>query len=74
VFKEKYYPGFNFLGAKLGTRPSYAWSSVYGAKDLLEEGIIWQVGNGNDIMIWGDKWVHSQHKNKIQAPVSILDR
>jgi len=33
ILKEKYFPNSNFLGAKLGSRPSFAWRSLFDARD-----------------------------------------
>jgi hypothetical protein len=57
--KAKYFPHGDFLSAKLGRRPSYAWRSILNAKDVLEAGLVWQVGNGEKIKIWRDKWLPS---------------
>ena len=39
VFKEKYFRNDSFLTSDLGRRPSYAWRSVWTAKNLFKEGI-----------------------------------
>ena len=31
VFKAKYFPKSDFINAKLGSNPSYAWKSVWNA-------------------------------------------
>ncbi|GLT70005.1 hypothetical protein SLA2020_421100 [Shorea laevis] len=68
VMKAKYYPTTNFLEARLGGRPSYAWRSILSSRELLQEGLIWQVGNGENIQIWHDKWVSHPTSYKIQSP------
>jgi ribonuclease HI len=71
VLKEKYYPGGPFLDSNLGKKPSYAWRSIWQAKPLLQEGLIWRVGNGLRIDMWKDKWIPiSPHK--ILDPVRII--
>jgi len=74
VLKEKYFPENSFLEASLGYRPSYIWRSIWLAKPLLREGLIWKVGDGSNINIWGDRWIFSPHSNSIQSPVHILNR
>jgi hypothetical protein len=39
VLKAKYYPHEDFLSAKLGRRPSYAWRSIFNAKGCFGGGI-----------------------------------
>jgi hypothetical protein len=74
VMREKYFSDSNFLKANLGKRPSFAWRSIWQAKSLLEEGIIWRVGNGSKIKIWEDKWIPSTFSHRIQDPVRVLNR
>jgi hypothetical protein len=71
VLKEKYYPGLDFLESNLGKKPSYAWRSIWQAKALLQEGLIWRVGNGSRIDLWNDKWIPAT-PHKILDPVRII--
>jgi hypothetical protein len=73
IFREKYYPGGIFLESFIGKRPSYAWRSIWNAKSLLEERLLWNVGDGTKIKIWGDKWVQATLTHKIQVPNQLLD-
>jgi hypothetical protein len=41
----------------LGSKPSYAWRSILSSKELLHEGLIWRIGNGEKARIWGKRWV-----------------
>jgi hypothetical protein len=50
-----------------------AWRSIWNAKPLLEEGLIWKVGDGTKINIWSDKWIRSTLTHKFQVPNQILD-
>jgi hypothetical protein len=34
--------------------------------------MIWRVGDGNSIKIWGDKWIDSTYSGMIQSPVRFL--
>jgi len=70
MFKEKYYSNENFLRYELGQKPSYAWRSIWKAKDLLKVGL---VGNGS-IKIWEDKWIPSPPLFAMQLPLPRLDR
>jgi hypothetical protein len=57
ILKAKYYPSCSILEASIGNRPSYVWRSFMAAQPVLQNGLIWRVGDGNDIGIWIDKWV-----------------
>jgi hypothetical protein len=57
IFKEKYYKSGSFLEAQVGHHPSYAWQCICQAREMLEMGLGWRVGNGLNIRIWGDAWL-----------------
>jgi hypothetical protein len=68
----KYFPQSSFLEARVGPRASFAWRSLCNSRALLEEGMVWRVGDGTSIKIWKDKWVLSSSSFKIQSSVCIL--
>jgi hypothetical protein len=39
---------------------------------LLREGLIWRVGDGRSINIWGDRWIPSPTTNAIYSPNRLL--
>lgn len=73
IRKAKYYPGSNFLEASLGSMPSFAWRSIFGARDQLHEGLIWRIGSGHRVRIWGDRWIPNPTTYTIQSPPKKLD-
>jgi hypothetical protein len=73
VMCEKYYLGVDFMESTLGKRHSFAWRSIWQAKPLLQEGLMWRVGNGSNIKLWEDKWI-SATSHKIQDPIRVLSR
>jgi hypothetical protein len=60
------------MEASLGNKPSFAWRSIFGAKDLLNEGLIWMIGDGRDVRIWQDKWLPTPTTYAIQSPRVVL--
>jgi hypothetical protein len=38
-----------------GSKPSFAWRSTLSAKELLQQGVVWRVGDGQSIKVWGDR-------------------
>ncbi|XP_012849908.1 PREDICTED: uncharacterized protein LOC105969681 [Erythranthe guttata] len=57
IYKARYYPLSNILDSSLGSNPSYTWRSICGAIDLLKKGTRWRIGNGENVQIWGDRWL-----------------
>ena len=57
VYQAVYYPNGNILTSTFGRRPSYAWTSIQKAKNILQKGGRWKVGNGSLINIWSDIWI-----------------
>ncbi|XP_035547377.1 uncharacterized mitochondrial protein AtMg00310-like [Juglans regia] len=69
VMKAKYYFRSDFLNAKLGSNASFLWRSFLEAKKVLEEGLIWRIGNGEGVSIWRDKWIPQPTTFKVQTPL-----
>ncbi|KAL2895927.1 hypothetical protein RDABS01_000461 [Bienertia sinuspersici] len=57
VIKAKYFKHEDILEANRGFDPSFTWRSLWNAKSLLKEGMIWRVGNGSNINVWTDSWI-----------------
>jgi hypothetical protein len=60
------------LEAKIGNRPSLAWRSIFSTISLLEEGLMWRIGDGNSVNIWGDRWIPRASSYKIQTQIQGL--
>ncbi|XP_041024388.1 uncharacterized protein LOC121264998 [Juglans microcarpa x Juglans regia] len=58
--------------AKVGSRPSYTWKSISSAINIVKEGMIWRITNGEDVKIWQDKWIPTNNSGKVMSPVKIL--
>lgn len=57
VLKAKYFPSCDFLEARLGYRPSYAWRSIVSARQVLRMGLRWHIGDGRCVRISEDPWL-----------------
>lgn len=72
MLKAKYYPHGSFWEASIEYNPSYSWRSIRGARKIVEEGILWRVGNGNQISLWKDRWIPSPNTYKVGSPQRVL--
>ncbi|KAF7822220.1 ribonuclease H [Senna tora] len=55
----------------MGYQPSYTWRSILSARWVLEKGAIWKVGNGTQIRIWEDRWLHGPHCYRLLQPQQL---
>jgi hypothetical protein len=60
------------LEAKLGSKPSYTWRSLFGSRDLLFQGLLWRVGDGNSIRVWVDRWLPIPISYSVQSTPKII--
>lgn len=66
VYKVRYFPYCSFMSAELGNNPSFVWRSLLQAKDIIQAGSRWQIGDGATIGVSAHKWL-------TQAPVFFLN-
>ena len=68
IYKARYFPYSNIMGANLGYNPSYAWRSIYNNLEVIRKGTRWRIRNGRMIHIREDKWLPTPTTNKICSP------
>ncbi|GKV33767.1 hypothetical protein SLEP1_g42227 [Rubroshorea leprosula] len=56
----------NYAGK--GSHPSWAWSSILKGRDIVQIGMRWNVGNGQNILIYQDNWVPTLPSFKVNSP------
>ena len=56
------------MDAQLGRNPSYVWRSVVAARDTIDKGLRWNVGNGKKVNIWNDRWLTTTNSFKVVSP------
>ncbi|GAV67984.1 LOW QUALITY PROTEIN: hypothetical protein CFOL_v3_11487, partial [Cephalotus follicularis] len=56
VLRARYFRQGNFLDAPREYNPSFTWSSIFEAKEMLKKGK-WRIGNGISTEIWKDNWL-----------------
>ncbi|CAL1356961.1 unnamed protein product [Linum trigynum] len=73
LIKAKYHPRTTILEAKVGWRPSYIWRSLMWAQDLLKAGCRWRIGSGEEVRIWGDRWVPNLENYEVFSYCPFLE-
>ena len=66
ILKAKYYAGGSFLSAEIRSNPSFTWRSLIEGRTVLNKGLLWRVGNRENINI-GDPWVPNMPGFKVQV-------
>uniref|UniRef100_A0A0D3DK41 RNase H type-1 domain-containing protein n=1 Tax=Brassica oleracea var. oleracea TaxID=109376 RepID=A0A0D3DK41_BRAOL len=66
VLKGKYFPESSFLESGAKTGASHGWVSMMAGKAILEKGLGYLVGNGENIKVWTDSWLSP---SKLEAPI-----
>lgn len=66
VLKGKYFPESSFLESGAKTGASHGWVSLMAGKAVLEKGLGYLVGNGENIKVWTDSWLSP---SKLEAPI-----
>jgi hypothetical protein len=68
LLQAKYFPSGNMMTAKEGPGISYTWRSLLRGLRALEKGIIWRVGDGEQIRIWDDPWIPAGTTRRPRTP------
>ncbi|CAL2231020.1 unnamed protein product [Prunus armeniaca] len=55
ILKDKYFPYGNVLNAKKGANASWVWSCVLEGLNVINQGVQWQVVNGESVRLWHDR-------------------
>ncbi|KAL4291122.1 hypothetical protein GQ457_14G012230 [Hibiscus cannabinus] len=68
ILKGIYFPFSNPLSVPKCKQGSWAWNSLQEGLSFLSQDIRWNIGNGNGVMIWENKWIPTLPSFKISSP------
>jgi hypothetical protein len=68
VLASRYFPLADVLSVVPSTCMSYVWRSILKGIQLLKDGLIWHVGNGNNIRIWQYQLIPNDPSRKPATP------
>lgn len=57
ILKAVYFPNGNFVDATIGASPSRVWRAIVDGKEVLQQGLIRGIGNGESTDIWSMNWL-----------------
>jgi hypothetical protein len=69
IFKARYFPDSDFLGARLGHNPSFIWRSIYTSRAIVRGGLRWCIGDGRRINIWHEPWLRDDANSYVTSPI-----
>nr|AAP53315.2 retrotransposon protein, putative, unclassified [Oryza sativa Japonica Group] len=68
VLRAKYFPLGDCFRPKQTSNVSYTWRSIQKGLRVLQNGMIWRVGDGSKINIWADPWIPRGWSRKPMTP------
>jgi len=57
VFKARLFLDCSILDAKESTTGSYARKSILSARDVIQKGMVWRIGNSQNVRIKENRWL-----------------
>ena len=69
ILKAVYFPHCSLLQAELGSHPSQIWQAILDGHDILGQGVIRRIGDGEATDIWRHNWVP---RDGLKRPICLL--
>ncbi|GAU39610.1 hypothetical protein TSUD_276500 [Trifolium subterraneum] len=68
LIKAKYFPHSSLFEAPLGYNPSFAWRSMWHARQILSLGCRWRIGIGDNIRVMHGPWLRGSANRWVPSP------
>ncbi|GJN27805.1 hypothetical protein PR202_gb15857 [Eleusine coracana subsp. coracana] len=64
TLKGRYYHDGDFMSAARKKHASHVWRAILSGREVLEQGLIRRLGDGQETNIWNDRWISNQPLRK----------
>lgn len=64
ILKGVYFPDVSLFEATLGNHPSQIWRAILDGRDIMVQGLVRRIGNGETTNIWRDNWLPRTHMKR----------
>ena len=71
VYKTRYFPRCSFMDAELSHNPSFVWHSLLAATDVIQEGSMLKIGDGQSIKLTCNNWLQHPPLFKLGADTTL---
>lgn len=71
LLQVRYFKDGQFLNAKLGSKPSFIWRSILWGRQVIDKGIRWRIGDGEQVQIYKGNWLPRPSLFKPVSPPSL---
>ncbi|GAU25758.1 hypothetical protein TSUD_222150 [Trifolium subterraneum] len=68
LLKARYFPHSSLFEAPLGYNPTFAWRSMWHARQILSLGCRWRIGSGDNIRVMYDPWLRGSADRWVSSP------
>ncbi|GAU35928.1 hypothetical protein TSUD_69610 [Trifolium subterraneum] len=68
LIKARYFPHSSLFEAPLGYNPSFAWRSIWQARQIISLGCRWRIGSGDNIRVMHDPWLRGSASRWVPSP------
>ncbi|GAU48907.1 hypothetical protein TSUD_99640 [Trifolium subterraneum] len=68
LIKARYFPHSSLFEASLGYNPSFAWRSMWQARQIISLGCRWRIGSGDNIRVMHDPWLRGSANRWVPSP------
>ncbi|GAU40629.1 hypothetical protein TSUD_190060 [Trifolium subterraneum] len=68
LIKARYFPRSSLFETPLGYNSSFAWRSMWHARQILSLGCRWRIGSGENIRVMHDPWLRGKVNKWVSSP------